>query len=65
LLRTGSLFTLENDSLLTVIFNSSKGAAGGSQHRAAPELGQHNEEVLLELGYTRDDIVRLKEKEII
>jgi crotonobetainyl-CoA:carnitine CoA-transferase CaiB-like acyl-CoA transferase len=32
---------------------------------AAPSLGQHTEEVLLELGYTWDDIVRLKEKEAI
>ncbi|MFW6125876.1 MAG: CaiB/BaiF CoA transferase family protein [Chloroflexota bacterium] len=31
----------------------------------APELGQHTEEVLLELGYTWDDIVSLKEEQII
>ena len=30
-----------------------------------PELGQHTEEVLLELGHTWDDIVRLREKEVI
>lgn len=28
----------------------------------APEIGQHNEEILLELGYTWDDIVNLQEK---
>jgi crotonobetainyl-CoA:carnitine CoA-transferase CaiB-like acyl-CoA transferase len=28
----------------------------------APELGQHTEEVLLEYGYTWDDIARLKEE---
>lgn len=31
----------------------------------APELGQHTEEVLLELGYTWDDIAKLKEEEVI
>ena len=29
---------------------------------AGPELGQHTEEVLLEHGYTWDDIAALKEK---
>jgi len=32
---------------------------------AAPELGQHTEEVLLEIGYSWDDIVRLKEEQAI
>ena len=32
---------------------------------AAPEVGQHNEEILLELGYSWDDISRLKEQEVI
>lgn len=31
----------------------------------APELGQHTEEVLLEYGYTWDDIAQLKEKGVI
>jgi formyl-CoA transferase len=31
----------------------------------APELGQHTEEVLLELGYTWDDIARLRDAEAI
>lgn len=31
----------------------------------APELGQHTEEILLELGYTWGDILRLKDEEII
>jgi len=31
----------------------------------APEIGQHNEEVLLEIGYTWDDIEKLKDKEVI
>jgi crotonobetainyl-CoA:carnitine CoA-transferase CaiB-like acyl-CoA transferase len=33
--------------------------------QGAPEHGQHNEEVLLELGFTWDDIERLKEKRAI
>lgn len=36
-----------------------------SIRRAAPTLGQHTEEVLLELGYTWEDIVNLKDKEAI
>ena len=31
----------------------------------APEVGQHTEEVLLEHGYSWEDIARLKEEEII
>ncbi len=31
----------------------------------APEVGQHTEEILLELGYSWDDITGLKEKEVI
>jgi crotonobetainyl-CoA:carnitine CoA-transferase CaiB-like acyl-CoA transferase len=33
--------------------------------REAPELGQHTEEILLELGYTWEDIVNLKDLEVI
>lgn len=33
--------------------------------RPAPELGQHTEEILQEVGYTREEIVRLKEQNII
>jgi crotonobetainyl-CoA:carnitine CoA-transferase CaiB-like acyl-CoA transferase len=33
--------------------------------RPAPELGQHTEEVLLEFGYSREDIRRLREEGII
>jgi crotonobetainyl-CoA:carnitine CoA-transferase CaiB-like acyl-CoA transferase len=36
-----------------------------SVKREAPELGQHTEEILLELGYSWDDIARLKEEEVI
>ncbi len=32
---------------------------------AAPQLGQHTEEVLLEIGYTRNDIAQLREAEVI
>ena len=31
-------------------------------HREAPKLGQHTEEILLEMGYTWDDISRFKEE---
>ncbi len=36
-----------------------------SVKREAPELGQHTEEILLELGYSWDDIVKLKDGEVI
>lgn len=36
-----------------------------SWRREAPEFGQHTEEILLELGYTWDDIGKLKAKEVI
>lgn len=36
-----------------------------SVKREAPELGQHTEEILLEMGYTWDDITRLKDEEAI
>ncbi|MFC1532829.1 CaiB/BaiF CoA transferase family protein [Thermodesulfobacteriota bacterium] len=31
----------------------------------APDVGQHNEEVLLELGYTKEDITRFREQQVI
>ena len=37
------------------------GDVPNTPHRAAPELGQHTEEVALEAGLTWDDIARLKE----
>ena len=36
-----------------------------SWRREAPEFGQHTEEILLELGYTWDDIAQLKSEEVI
>ncbi len=33
--------------------------------RAAPELGEHTEEVLLEMGYTWEDIAEMKDKGVI
>jgi crotonobetainyl-CoA:carnitine CoA-transferase CaiB-like acyl-CoA transferase len=32
---------------------------------SAPEVGQHNEEILLELGYNWEDIAHLKERKVI
>ncbi|HEY78202.1 MAG TPA: CoA transferase [Dehalococcoidia bacterium] len=46
-------------------FGKTPGAVGGSQHREAPGLGQHNEEVLRELGYTGEDIAALESKGVI
>jgi crotonobetainyl-CoA:carnitine CoA-transferase CaiB-like acyl-CoA transferase len=37
----------------------------GEVRTAAPELGQHTEEVLLDLGYNWDDIARLKDQKVI
>ena len=36
-----------------------------SVRREAPELGQHTEEILLELGYSWDDITKLKDDNVI
>ena len=37
----------------------------GSMRKVCPKLGQHTEEVLLENGYTWDDMVKLKEQKVI
>lgn len=37
----------------------------GTLRWGAPELGQHTEEILLELGYSWDDIDRLREEQVI
>ncbi len=41
------------------------GETPASVKREAPELGQHTEEILLELGYSWDDIAKLKDEEVI
>jgi CoA:oxalate CoA-transferase len=41
------------------------GKVGGKNHRPAPVIGQHNEEILLELGYKVGDIARLKQQAVI
>jgi len=40
-------------------------ATPASWRREAPGLGQHTEEVLSEIGYTREDIKGLREEGII
>jgi crotonobetainyl-CoA:carnitine CoA-transferase CaiB-like acyl-CoA transferase len=37
----------------------------GIIRRPAPLLGQHNEEVLLELGYSKERIAELQEKKAV
>ena len=37
----------------------------GKVRTKSPELGQHTEEVLLEVGYTWDQIGKLKEDQVI
>ncbi|MBE0415212.1 MAG: CoA transferase [Dehalococcoidia bacterium] len=46
---------------ITVELSKTPGRIGSK----APELGQHTEEILLELGYTWDDIVTMKEQNAI
>ena len=41
------------------------GATPAAIRRPAPEFGQHTEEVLLEFGYTWQEILRLKEQGVI
>jgi len=52
-----------NIRLLTTPVQFSRNPA--SLRTTCPELGQHNEEILLELGYTWDDIAQLKEQGVI
>ncbi len=41
------------------------GKTPASLRRAAPEFGQHTEEVLLEMGYGWEEIARLQEQEVV
>jgi crotonobetainyl-CoA:carnitine CoA-transferase CaiB-like acyl-CoA transferase len=36
-----------------------------SWRRGAPKLGEHTEEVLLEIGYSREEIAKLREEGVI
>lgn len=38
---------------------------GASLRRPAPSIGEHNEEVLMELGYAQDEIANLRQKKVI
>lgn len=46
-------------------FSETPWVAGGMMRREAPELGQHTEEVLLEVGYSWEDIAGFKERDVI
>jgi crotonobetainyl-CoA:carnitine CoA-transferase CaiB-like acyl-CoA transferase len=37
----------------------------GTFRTPAPELGQHNNEILLELGYSQDNIANLRNRKVI
>jgi crotonobetainyl-CoA:carnitine CoA-transferase CaiB-like acyl-CoA transferase len=37
----------------------------GSLDKRAPSLGEHNEEILAEIGYKGDDVLRLKQNRVI
>ncbi len=52
-----------NIKMLANLVNMSKNPA--TVRMPAPEFGQHTEEVLLEYGYTWDDIIRFKENRVI
>ncbi|MBM4432510.1 MAG: hypothetical protein FJ025_00725 [Chloroflexi bacterium] len=41
------------------------GKTPGGLRAPAPELGQHTEQILLEIGYTWDDIAKFKEQKVI
>lgn len=64
---------IENDYLVTIDYpgvgeakvvgvNLDLSETPGTVREQAPELGQHTEEILLELGYTWDDIIAMKEE---
>jgi crotonobetainyl-CoA:carnitine CoA-transferase CaiB-like acyl-CoA transferase len=46
-------------------FSKTSGFMGGTGLMAAPELGQHTGEVILEAGYARADIAEFKDRKII
>jgi len=46
-------------------FTKTPGVVGGNDKRAEPELGEHTKEVLLEIGYTPEDITPLRDKGVI
>jgi crotonobetainyl-CoA:carnitine CoA-transferase CaiB-like acyl-CoA transferase len=54
-----------NYGRMEVVANPVKLSKTQATIKAAPEFGQHNEEVLLEYGYTWEDIARLKQQGVI
>jgi crotonobetainyl-CoA:carnitine CoA-transferase CaiB-like acyl-CoA transferase len=46
-------------------FSKTPGVVGGTGLRAAPELGQHTEEILLQAGYAQADIAGFRDRKII
>jgi crotonobetainyl-CoA:carnitine CoA-transferase CaiB-like acyl-CoA transferase len=47
------------------LVNFSRSASAPEIIRSAPSLGQHSEELLIELGYPIEDIERLRERRVI
>ena len=53
------------DRIKVIGFPWSFSETPASWRREAPEFGQHTEEILLELGYTWDDIIKLRDEQAI
>jgi len=58
----GNALQVENGRAKTSKWCARRSSSAPRPPASAPELGEHTEEVLLEHGYTWDDIAALKEK---
>ena len=50
---------------IEVVANPIKLSETNTKIKMAPEFGQHTEEILLEMGYSWDDISKLKKEKVI